>query len=77
MGGGGGGVNLGKKAKGGGGFGRAKNIETPFFGLFTNLYFLKVLEERTVFKSLLHFQKPSKQNFTQFFRISQNVAIYF
>ena len=60
----------------GGGFGACQKYWSTFLGLLTTLDFLKVLEERTVFKSLIHFQGPTKWNFTLFCRILQNVAIY-
>ena len=38
--------------------------------------FFKVLDERTVFKSLIHFQRPTKLSLTLFCFILQNVMIY-
>ena len=48
-------LNLGKMSKGDGGFGACQIYWSTFLRLLTTLDFLKVLEERTVFKSLIHF----------------------
>ena len=45
------------------------------FGLFITWYFLKVFEDRTVFKTLIHFQRPFIWYFTLFCCILQNVLI--
>jgi hypothetical protein len=50
-------LNLGKMSKGGG---ACQKYWSTFLGLLTISDFLKVLEERTVFKSLIHFQKSTK-----------------
>ena len=63
-------------SKRGGGFGACQKYWSTFLGFLTTLNFLKVLEERTVFQSLIHFQRPTKLSFTLFCRILQNVAIY-
>ena len=51
-------LNLGKMSKGGG-FGACQKYWSTFLGLLTTLDFSKVLEERTVSKSLILFQKPT------------------
>ena len=47
-----------------------------FLGLLTTLDLFKVVEERTIVKNLIHFQRPTKLSFMLFCCILQNVAIY-
>ena len=68
-------LNLGKMSKGGRGLGRAKNFGALSWTFDHIRLFFKVLEERTVFKSL-KFSETNKMKFMLFCRILQNVMIY-
>ena len=59
------------------GGGLAKNTGSLFLGDFYHLSLFKIAgRKKTVFKSPIHFQRPTKWFFFAFCRILQNVAIY-